>query len=380
MKRVALLGSTGSIGQSTLKVVEDLPGRLKLAGLAAGSNAVELAKQINLHKPSAACIFDPAKLPELKKLVKTPTRLLSGPEGLIELATMAEADVVLIAIVGTAGLHPALAAIEAGKHIAVASKEILVMAGEIVMDAAKRRNVRILPVDSEHNAIWQCIEGSPNHEVRNLWLTASGGPFRNTPAEDFDKITVKDALKHPTWNMGAKITIDSASLMNKGLEMIEARWLFHIEMQRVKVIIHPQSVVHSMVEFVDGSLLAQLCEPNMRLPIQFALTYPERLNNTLPHADFNKIRKLEFELPDEERFPAIRLAREAGIRGGTTPAVFNAANEVAVDRFVKGRISFPKIWGLVEQVLNKHQTIEHPSLDTILQTDQWAREEAAKIN
>lgn len=380
MKQIVLLGSTGSIGQSTLKVVADLPDRLKLIGLAAGGgNIEEFANQIASYQPQAACVFDPTKLPDLKsRLNGSSTRLVANAEGLIELATLPEADIVLIAIVGTAGLRPALAAIEAGKDIAVASKEILVMAGEAVMSAAKRKGVRVLPIDSEHNAIWQCLDGKPNHEVSNLWLTASGGPFRQTPKSDFEKITVAQALKHPTWNMGAKITIDSATLMNKGLEMIEARWLFDIEMKRVQVVIHPQSIIHSMVEFVDGSLLAQLCEPNMRLPIQFALTYPERLGNTLPRADFSRMSQLQFEMPDHDRFPALRLAREAGERGGTTPAVFNAANEVAVARFVKGEISFPNIWETVERVLETHRTIEHASLEVILEADQWARLEAAR--
>ncbi len=379
MKRIVLLGSTGSIGQSTLKVVEDLAGRVQLVGLAAGGgNIDELARQINVYKPAAACVFNPDKLSALRSKVDNSTRLLAGPEGLIELATLTHADIVLIAIVGTAGLRPALAALEAGKDIAVASKEILVMAGEAVTTTAKRKGVRILPVDSEHNAIWQCLDGKPNHEVRNLWLTASGGPFRKTSRADFEKITLAEALKHPTWNMGNKITIDSATLMNKGLEMIEARWLFDIEMKRVQVVIHPQSIIHSMVEFVDGSLLAQLCEPNMRLPIQFALTYPERLPNTLPQADFSRMSTLQFEIPDQERFPALRLARESGERGGTTPAVFNAANEVAVERFVKGAIRFPQIWGTVERVLSAHRTVEHAALDAILEADQWARAEAAR--
>ncbi len=380
MKRVVLLGSTGSIGQSTLKVLEDIPQRLQLIALAAGGNNIpELIRQINQYKPSVACVFDASKISELRSKVHSHTRLVAGAEGLLELATLPEADVVLIAIVGTAGLRPALAAIEAGKDIAVASKEILVMAGEAVTTAAKRKGVRILPVDSEHNAIWQCLDGKPNHEIRNLWLTASGGPFRKTPKADFDKITLSDALKHPTWNMGNKITIDSATLMNKGLEMIEARWLFDIEMKRVQVVIHPQSVIHSMVEFVDGSLLAQLCEPNMRLPIQYALTYPERMPNTLPQADFNRMSMLQFEMPDHNRFPALRLARESGERGGTTPAVFNAANEVAVERFIKGQIRFPQIWGIVEHVLSKHRVIEHATLETIVEADQWSRAEATNL-
>jgi 1-deoxy-D-xylulose-5-phosphate reductoisomerase len=379
MKRVVLLGSTGSIGKSTLKVVDDLSDRLKFVGLASGGNSLdELVRQTKVYKPKSVCVFDHTKAAGLRSQVDPSTRVLSGPEGLIELATLPEADVVLIAIVGTAGLRPALAAIEAGKDIAVASKEILVMAGEAVTQAAKRKGVRILPVDSEHNAIWQCLDGKPNHEVRNLWLTASGGPFRKTPKADFEKITKEEALKHPTWNMGGKITIDSATLMNKGLEMIEARWLFDIEMKRVQVVVHPQSIIHSMVEFVDGSLLAQLCEPNMRLPIQFALTYPERRSNTLPEADFNKMSMLQFEMPDHDRFPALRLARESGERGGTAPAVFNAANEVAVERFIKGTIRFPEIWGTVERVLGAHQVTEHASLEKIIEADQWARAEAAR--
>ena len=375
MKRVVLLGSTGSIGQSTLKVVADLPDRLKLVGLAAGGgNLDELARQVREHRPAAACVFDASKLPALREKAGTGSRLLAGEEGLVELATMEGADIVLIAIVGTAGLRPALAAIEAGKDIAVASKEILVMAGEAVTSAAKRKGVRILPVDSEHNAIWQCLDGKPRGEVRNLWLTASGGPFRKTPKADFAKITLQQALKHPTWSMGSKITLDSATLMNKGLEMIEARWLFDIEMARVQVVIHPQSFVHSFVEFVDGSLLAQLCEPNMRLPIQYALTYPERLPNTLPAADFVKMARMDFEMPDHDRFPALGLARAAGEKGGTAPAVFNAANEVAVDRFVKGEVRFPDIWGIVESALAKHRLVEHASLEQVLAADRWARE------
>ncbi|MCC7518051.1 MAG: 1-deoxy-D-xylulose-5-phosphate reductoisomerase [Verrucomicrobiae bacterium] len=378
MKRIVLLGSTGSIGQSTLKVVADLPDRLQLVGLAAGGgNLDELARQTREYRPAAACVFDRSKLPALREKVGNATRLLAGEEGLVELAMLPEADIVLIAIVGTAGLRPALAAIEAGKDLAVASKEILVMAGEAVTSAAKRQGVRILPVDSEHNAIWQCLDGKPRHEVRNLWLTASGGPFRKKPQAEFAKITLQEALQHPTWSMGNKITLDSATLMNKGLEMIEARWLFDIEMARVRVVVHPQSIVHSFVEFVDGSLLAQLCEPNMRLPIQYALTYPERLANTLPAADFMKMSRLEFEMPDHDRFPALGLARAAGERGGTAPAVFNAANEVAVARFVKGEIRFPDIWGIVEHVLAKHRVVEHADLGQILEADRWARAASA---
>src|SRR5438128_86811 len=276
MKNVVLLGSTGSIGASTLKVAEDLPDRVRLVGLAAGSNSELLAKQTLKHRPEAVSINDPARARELESLFGVTARVYCGNEGLLKLATLPSADIVLIAIVGTAGLQPALAAIRAGKDIAVASKEILVMAGEIVMGEARKYGVRVLAVDSEHSAIFQCLDGKPPAFVRKLWLTASGGPFRQTAKADFAAITVERALKHPSWVMGRKITIDSATLFNKGLEMIEARWLFDIEIGRVRVVVHPQSVVHSMVEFVDGSMLAQLSTTDMFLPIQYALTYPNR--------------------------------------------------------------------------------------------------------
>ncbi len=267
-----------------------------------------------------------------------------GEQGLVELATLPEADLVLIAIVGTGGLKPALAAIEAGKDIAVASKEILVMAGQAVMEAARRKGVQVLPVDSEHNAIFQCLEGRGPEQVRRLILTASGGPFRKLPAAELAAVTVEQALKHPTWNMGEKITIDSATLFNKGLEMIEARWLFDVEMARVDVIVHPQSIVHSMVEFVDSSVLAQLSHSDMCFPIQYAVTWPERVPNSLRPLDFTQLARLDFEAPRTADFPALDLAREAGERGGTLPAVLNAANEVAVAAFLRRQIGFPAIW------------------------------------
>jgi 1-deoxy-D-xylulose-5-phosphate reductoisomerase len=284
---------------------------------------------------------------------------------------------VLIAIVGTGGLRPALAAIEAGKDLAVASKEILVMAGEAVTSAAVRKGVRVLPVDSEHNAIFQCLNGE-SAEVRRIILTASGGPFRETPNEQFENITPEQALKHPTWNMGPKITIDSATLFNKGLEMIEAHWLFGVEMKRVEVIIHPQSIVHSMVEFADGSVLAQLSHSNMCFPIQYAVTWPDRVPNTLPPLDFGKLSKLEFATPRYDDFPALNLARRAGEAGGTLPAVLNAANEIAVSAFLSRRMKFPGISQVVEQVMNGHPVVAHPTLDEILAADQWAREETRR--
>jgi 1-deoxy-D-xylulose-5-phosphate reductoisomerase len=379
MKRVALLGSTGSIGTSTIKVVDDLADQLQLVGLAAGNNVELLLEQVRKHRPEAVSVTDPAKANALRDLLGTSTQVFCGAEGLERLATLASADIVLIAIVGTAGLKPALAAIRAGKDIAIASKEILVMAGEIVMNEARRHGVRVLAVDSEHSAISQCLDGKPSSSVRKLWLTASGGPFRQTPKGEFSQITVERALKHPSWVMGPKITIDSATLFNKGLEMIEARWLFDIEMDRVGVVVHPQSVVHSMVEFVDGCMLAQLSTPDMCLPIQYALTYPERVRSERVQTNLAKLGTLLFEEPDLERFPALSLARRAGEVGGTLPAVLNAANEVAVDAFVNRRISFCQISEVVARTIAAHEVTDHPQLEQILKADAWARTEAARL-
>ncbi len=381
MKNVVLLGSTGSIGTSTLKVVEDLPGELRLVGLAAGNNAGLLVEQARRHRPALVSIHDPVKATEVAQALPG-TRVASGAEGLLELATLPEAHVVLIAIVGTAGLAPALAAIRAGKDIAVASKEILVMAGQIVMEEARRHGVRVLAVDSEHSAIFQCLDGKPGTSVRNLWLTASGGPFRDAarwPASALEGVTVAQALKHPSWVMGRKITLDSATLFNKGLEMIEARWLCDIEMDRVQVVVHPQSVVHSMVEFIDGSVLAQLSTPDMCLPIQYALTHPERRPSQRVSTDFARIGTLTFEEPDVARFPALGLARRAGLVGGTLPAVLNAANEVAVERFCNGDLGFTQIPATVGRVMDAHRLVAQPTLPEILEADQWARQAAANV-
>lgn len=378
MKKVVLLGSTGSIGTSTIKVAEDLPDQVRLIGLAAGNNVDLLLDQTRKHQPAAISINDPAKAHELRNTLGSGTDVFSGAEGLLKLATLPAADIVLIAIVGTAGLQPALAAIRAGKDIAVASKEILVMAGEIVMTEARKYGVRVLAVDSEHSAIFQCLDGKPGCSVRRLWLTASGGPFRNTPKEEFPTITVERALKHPSWVMGRKITIDSATLFNKGLEMIEARWLFDIGMERVSVVVHPQSVVHSMVEFVDGSILAQLSTPDMCLPIQYALTYPARAASDRVQTNLARLGSLTFEEPDPDRFPALNLARRAGEIGGTLPAVLNAANEVAVEAFVNRRINFPQISECVGRTMDTHQVVPHPTLAQILEADAWARAQAAR--
>ena len=403
-KRVVVLGATGSIGESALKVAHDLPERMEIAGLAANSNARKLAAQANAVRPKAVCLVDESKMSELRGLLEYEPQIFLGERGLIEIACLDDVEMVLVAVVGTGGLRPALAAIEAGKDLAVASKEILVMAGEIVMGAAREKGVMVLPVDSEHNAIFQCLDGrvrssgfrvqneesvkhslseprtlnpEPCADIRRLILTASGGPFRETPASEFESITIERALRHPTWNMGPKITIDSATLFNKGLEMIEAHWLFGVEMKRVEVVIHPQSIVHSMVEFADGSVLAQLSHSDMCFPIQYAVTWPERVPNSLPPLDFGKLRQLEFAIPRYADFPALNLARRAGETGGTLPAVLNAANEIAVSAFLDRKISFPRIWQMVEQVMNRHTSVAHPNLDAILRADQWARAEAS---
>jgi 1-deoxy-D-xylulose-5-phosphate reductoisomerase len=401
-KRLVVLGATGSIGESAAKVARDIPERVEIVGIAANSKARELAAQANELRPGAVCIVDETKLDELRTNLNYKPEIFWGEVGLREIASKVASDMVLIAIVGTGGLRPALAAIEAGKDLAVASKEILVMAGEIVMRESREKGVHVLPVDSEHNAIFQCLEGrvmqqsqrptlnaqrpAPNadssafdvSDVRRIILTASGGPFRETPADEFSNITVEQALKHPTWNMGPKITIDSATLFNKGLEMIEAHWLFGVKMAQVEVVIHPQSIVHSMVEFADGSVLAQLSYSNMCFPIQYAITWPDRVPNSLPPLDFGKLAELKFAQPRYGDFPALNLARRAGATGGTLPAVLNAANEVAVSSFLEKRMRFPQIWQTVEQVMNAHESIAHPGLDEILQADQWARAEAGR--
>lgn len=363
MRNVVILGATGSIGQSALKVAREIPDRMRVVGLSAHQNA-EILSQAAKEFPEAKTILSSGE---------------QGVERLVELATLPEADLVLIAIVGTAGLRPALAAIEAGKDLAVASKEILVMAGGIVMEAARRRGVKILPVDSEHNAIFQCLDGRDPSSVRRLILTCSGGPFRKTPTDELKNVTPEMALRHPTWNMGRKITVDSATLFNKALEMIEARWLFDIGMDRVDVIIHPQSIVHSMVEFVDRSVLAQLSHSDMCLPIQFAVTWPDRVANSMRPLDFAELGRLDFEAPRRSDFPALNLAQEAGTLGGTRPAVLNAANEVAVDAFLAGKIPFSGIWKTVAEVLKTCPHAEDPDLETIIETDGIARRLALSL-
>lgn len=380
-RKVVLLGSTGSIGTSTLKVASDIPECMEIVALAANSSVEQLATQARETGVKHVALYDSSKEAELRAALPEWVNIHLGPEGLLEVSTLASADMVLIAIVGTAGLQPALAAIEAGKDLAVASKEILVMAGELVMGAAAQKGVNVLPVDSEHNAIFQCLDGhrGGEKEVSRLILTASGGPFRMTPSEELEKVTVEQALNHPTWDMGRKITIDSSTLFNKGLEMIEARWLFDIEMGRIDVIVHPQSIVHSMVEYVDGSVLAQMSHTDMCFPIQYAVTWPDRVRGGMKSIDFAEIAKLEFEAPRYDVFPALNLARRAGDAGGTLPAVYNAANEIAVDAFCDGKIAYPDIWKTVEHVMDAHEVVQAADLDTLLLADAAAREAARKL-
>ena len=373
-KKVVVLGSTGSIGESTIKVANDLSDRIEIIGIAACKSDEKLISQLKETGATSACLTDPESAHRASTNMPDGVRFFHGEEGLIELATLEEADIVLISIVGVAGLRPALAALEAGKDLAVASKEILVMAGQAVMETAAKNGAKVLPVDSEHNAIFQCLEGKESKDVSRLILTASGGPFRKSSAEEIQNVSPREALQHPTWKMGPKITIDSATLFNKGLEMIEAKWLFDIDMNRVEVVVHPQSIIHSMVEFIDSSILAQLSTTDMCFPIQYAITWPERVSNRLEPLDFTQISKLDFEAPRIKDFPALELARHAGNVGGTLPAVMNAANEVAVDGFLNDKISFPGIWDHVSKVMDNHEIVNNPSVDELIQSDKWARD------
>jgi 1-deoxy-D-xylulose-5-phosphate reductoisomerase len=373
-RKVILLGSTGSIGTSAVKVAETIPDRMEVAGMAAYQNAGKLAQVANRLRPEALCLVDPSGAEKLRSSLAYDPVIFTGEEGLIDLVALPGADLVLVAITGTAGLRPALVAIDCGKDLAIASKEILVMAGETVMQRARKRGVLILPVDSEHNAIFQCLEGKESHQISNLILTASGGPFRQLPVKKLQAVTKSDALKHPTWKMGQKITIDSATLFNKGLEMIEASRLFDVPMNKVQVVIHPQSVVHSMVEFVDGSILAQLSHSDMCFPIQYAVTWPERVPHSLQPLRLAEVRRLEFEEPRYDAFPALNLARTAGEAGGVLPAVLNAANEEAVQAFLDDRIRFPEIWRLVQSAMEHQTNLAEPDLDDIVRADCEARE------
>lgn len=379
-KKVVLLGATGSVGSSAIKVAQQLPDQVELIALAGGSRVESLVEQAKAIGAKHLCIFDESQFDLLKQLAPPGCHLYAGPAGLIELATLTEADMVLVSIVGTHGLFPALEALKAGKQLAVASKEILVMAGEIIMAEAKRQNTTILPVDSEHNAIFQCLtQNRPSSEVNRLILTASGGPFRNLPTDQLSQVTVDQALDHPTWSMGQKISIDSATLFNKGLEMIEARWLFDVPMEKVDVIIHPESIVHSMVEYIDGSVIAQLSTPDMCFPIQYAISWPNRIQGNLKKLDFASLAQLNFEAPRHQDFPALNIAINAGKAAGAAPAMMNAANEVAVSAFLNKLISFPQIWQTVEQVLEQGFQGPANSLDALVDADLQARQLAQQF-
>jgi len=378
-KKIAILGSTGSIGVSALEVARKLGPAVQVTALAAGRNVRRLAQQVKVFRPLVASISDTTLLPELRRLTKgTKTRLVGGDEGLLEASIGNGAEMVLSAIVGAAGLRPTYAAVEQGLDIALANKETLVMAGEVMKKAAEKSGSRILPVDSEHCAVFQCLEGHGRpEEIYKIILTASGGPFRERAASTFRRITLAEALRHPTWSMGPKITIDSATLMNKGLEVIEAHFLFDVPYPKIDVVVHPESVVHSMVEFLDGSVLAQLGTTDMKLPIQFAVTWPRRVSTPSPRLDLTKTRGLHFHPPDRKKFPCLELAYEAGRKGGTAPAVLNAVNEVAVARFLEGKIPFVGIPRLIEKILLRHKVVKNGGLPSILAADRWARSQAA---
>jgi len=376
VKRVAVLGSTGSVGRQTLDVIRAMPQRFQVVGLAAGKNMELLAEQIAKFRPEfIGCPPEPADVERLKQLVDIKQRL----QPLEEIAASAEVDIAVMATSGNAGLRPVLAALRAGRNIALANKESLVSAGKMLTREAKKSGARILPVDSEHSAIWQCLGGEHQAAARII-LTASGGPFRRFSLEQLAEVTVAQALRHPSWQMGQKVTIDSATLMNKGLEVIEAHWLFTMPYDRIDVLVHPQSIIHSMVEFIDGSVKAQLSYPDMRLPIQYALSYPERLPNPgLPRLDWSQVKSLELELPDYEKFPCLRLAIEAGRKGGTYPAVLCAADEVAVGLFRDGRLRFVDIARAIERTLEQHQPVSEPGLKEIEAADTWARKKILEL-
>ena len=371
MKKISILGSTGSIGTQTLEVVRS-NGDIQVTALAAGHNITMLEAQIREFRPSIACVWDEEKAAELKTAVADlPVKVVSGMEGLMEAAAEPEAEIVVTAVVGMIGIRPTIAAMEAGKDIALANKETLVTAGHIIMKLAREKGVRILPVDSEHSAIFQCLNGEREHgnQIHKILLTASGGPFRGWTHEQLKTVTPADALKHPNWSMGHKITIDSSTMVNKGLEVMEARWLFDVDMDQIQVVVQPQSIIHSMVEFEDGAVMAQLGTPDMKLPIQYALYYPERRYLPGDRLDFEALSEIRFEKPDMETFRGLKLAYEAGRTGGTLPVVFNAANEKAVGKFLKGEISYLTIIDMIEESMKNHQRIADPTVEEILEAE-----------
>ena len=371
MKKISILGSTGSIGTQTLEVARN-NGDIQVTALAAGRNIALLEKQIREFKPSLACVWDEKKAKELKTAVADlPVKVVSGMDGLIQAAADTEAEIVVTAVVGMIGIRPTIAAMEAGKDIALANKETLVTAGHIIMKLARDKGVRLLPVDSEHSAIFQCLNGEREHgnRIHKILLTASGGPFRGWTREQLKNVSAADALKHPNWSMGHKITIDSSTMVNKGLEVMEAKWLFGVEMEQIQVVVQPQSIIHSMVEFEDGAVMAQLGTPDMKLPIQYALYYPERRYLPGERLDFSALTEIRFEKPDMETFRGLKLAYQAGKTGGTLPVVYNAANEKAVGKFLKGEISYLTIIDMIEESMKAHRVIQEPSVEEILEAE-----------
>ncbi|WP_089973230.1 1-deoxy-D-xylulose-5-phosphate reductoisomerase [Lihuaxuella thermophila] len=372
-EKVIILGSTGSIGRSTCEVIAQHPDEFQVVALAAGSNVEEMIRQVKQFKPKLVSMATQEAAEAVQREAGTNVKVLWGEEGLLEVATHPEGTFVMSALVGSRGLPPTLAAIRAGKKIGLANKETLVTAGHIVTQAAQEANVPVIPVDSEHSAIFQCLNGERRQDVRRIILTASGGAFRDWSRDQLREATVEKALQHPNWSMGAKVTIDSATLMNKGLEVIEAHWLFQLPYEQIDVIIHPQSIIHSMVEFVDGAVMAQLGTPDMKVPIQYSLTFPKRLPLRTPALDLIALSRLDFRAPDLQRFPCLKMAYEAGRSGGTMPTVLNAANEVAVECFLKGKLSFLSIEEIVERALSTHNPVQNPTLEEIEEADQWAR-------
>jgi 1-deoxy-D-xylulose-5-phosphate reductoisomerase len=377
MKTIAILGSTGSIGVNSLEIISKFPEEFRVVALAGGKNYRKMEEQVRLFRPDVASVMDPEAARRLRQsLSSAPTKILWGNEGLNAVATHPQSQMVVCALVGSVGLLPTLAAIRAGKSIALANKEALVMAGEVIMKEIRETRGNLLPIDSEHSAIFQALAGHRKEEIKRIILTASGGPFLDTPPEELKRVTPREALNHPQWRMGKKVTVDSASLMNKGLEVIEAHWLFGVPASRIEVHIHPQSIVHSMVEYIDGSVIAQMALPDMRGPIAYALSYPRRLDLRLPSLNLFEAGPLSFEPVDRERFPALALAYQALETGGTMPAVLNAANEVAVEAFLEGRLEFLKVPSVIQKTMENHQPLRLNSVEDVLQAHSWAREEA----
>jgi len=370
MKRIVILGSTGSVGQNTLTVIKELQDRFCVVGLSTYNNVNLLLKQTRLFRPKKIVICNESKFTQRKFLN---TQVYSGQDNLKKLVTDVEVDLVVVAISGSAALVPLLEAIDSKKTIALANKEALVMAGNIIMNMAKKKNVTIIPIDSEQSAIWQCLEGNNKKEISKIYLTASGGPLNKVPLGKFSNLSKNKILNHPRWKMGKKISVDSATLMNKGLEIIETKWLFNVNLDCIKVLVHPEAIIHSMVEFRDGSVMAQLSNTDMRFPIQHALTYPQRQRSNFKKLDFFKIKSLHFEKPNFKKFPCLNLAYQAARDGGSMPAVLNASNEKAVDAFLNDRLSFINIPKVIEKILSKHKIIQRPNLDEILEVDKWAR-------